>query len=107
MPAIEAITPARIESRPSEIATLYRELLIGVTSFFRDREVFDALGDAGIVEDVDLAFVDGSRGDALGALRVVPEAVAAGNVATAASLHGQCLATVAAHANDDAIGEER
>jgi len=39
-----------IESRPSEIATLYRELLIGVTSFFRDREVFDALGDAGLAD---------------------------------------------------------
>lgn len=39
-----------IESRPSEIATLYRELLIGVTSFFRDREVFDTLAEGGLSE---------------------------------------------------------
>jgi two-component system CheB/CheR fusion protein len=32
-----------MESKPSEVTTLYRELLIGVTSFFRDREVFDLL----------------------------------------------------------------
>lgn len=32
-----------LESRPSEVSTLYRELLIGVTSFFRDREVFDEI----------------------------------------------------------------
>ena len=30
---------------PSETATLYRELLIGVTNFFRDSEVFDLLAD--------------------------------------------------------------
>ncbi|MHC1743800.1 MAG: chemotaxis protein CheB [Syntrophobacteraceae bacterium] len=34
-----------LESRSGEVMTLYRELLIGVTSFFRDREVFDELGD--------------------------------------------------------------
>lgn len=39
-----------IESRPSEISTLYRELLIGVTSFFRDRDVFEALVDGGLAE---------------------------------------------------------
>ncbi|MFN3307708.1 MAG: chemotaxis protein CheB [Anaerolineales bacterium] len=32
-----------LESHPSEVIALYRELLIGVTSFFRDREVFDEL----------------------------------------------------------------
>ena len=32
-----------MEANPSEVSTLYRELLIGVTSFFRDREVFDEL----------------------------------------------------------------
>ena len=30
-----------IMSNPSELTTLYRELLIGVTSFFRDQEAFD------------------------------------------------------------------
>ena len=30
-----------ILSNPSELTTLYRELLIGVTSFFRDQEAFD------------------------------------------------------------------
>lgn len=34
-----------LENRPGEVSTLYRELLIGVTSFFRDREVFDTLGE--------------------------------------------------------------
>lgn len=34
-----------LENRPGEVTTLYRELLIGVTSFFRDREVFDELGE--------------------------------------------------------------
>lgn len=33
-----------LESSPGEVATLYRELLIGVTSFFRDRDVFMELG---------------------------------------------------------------
>ncbi|GFK95332.1 Chemotaxis protein methyltransferase [Fundidesulfovibrio magnetotacticus] len=33
-----------LESSPGEVSTLYRELLIGVTSFFRDREVFTELG---------------------------------------------------------------
>jgi two-component system CheB/CheR fusion protein len=32
-----------MENYPGEVMTLYRELLIGVTSFFRDREVFDEL----------------------------------------------------------------
>ncbi len=30
-----------LENRPQETTTLYRELLIGVTNFFRDREAFD------------------------------------------------------------------
>ncbi len=33
-----------MESYQGEIASLYRELLIGVTSFFRDREAFEILG---------------------------------------------------------------
>lgn len=32
-----------LESYPKEISTLYNELLIGVTSFFRDQEAFDFL----------------------------------------------------------------
>ena len=32
-----------MEVHPGEVTTLYRELLIGVTNFFRDREVFDEL----------------------------------------------------------------
>jgi len=32
-----------MENYSTEVTTLYRELLIGVTSFFRDREVFDEL----------------------------------------------------------------
>jgi two-component system CheB/CheR fusion protein len=32
-----------LEVRSGEVNTLYRELLIGVTSFFRDREVFDEI----------------------------------------------------------------
>jgi two-component system, chemotaxis family, CheB/CheR fusion protein len=32
-----------LEERPGEISSLYRDLLIGVTSFFRDREAFEAL----------------------------------------------------------------
>ncbi len=32
-----------LEVHPAEVGALYRELLIGVTSFFRDREVFDEL----------------------------------------------------------------
>ena len=31
------------EQTPSEIAALYREMLIGVTSFFRDPQVMSAL----------------------------------------------------------------
>jgi len=34
---------AFILNNPSELTTLYRELLIGVTSFFRDQEAFDFL----------------------------------------------------------------
>lgn len=34
-----------LERYPTEINTLYRELLIGVTSFFRDRETWEYLGD--------------------------------------------------------------
>lgn len=34
-----------LERYPTEIATLYRELLIGVTSFFRDREAWEYLGE--------------------------------------------------------------
>ncbi len=32
-----------LETRPNEVNCLFRELLIGVTSFFRDREVFEEL----------------------------------------------------------------
>nr|MEE4269664.1 chemotaxis protein CheB [Candidatus Krumholzibacteria bacterium] len=32
-----------MENRPSEVMSLYRELLIGVTSFFRDPDVWEAL----------------------------------------------------------------
>ncbi|HHP7235228.1 MAG TPA: chemotaxis protein CheB [Desulfobacterales bacterium] len=32
-----------MEAHPAEISSLYRELLIGVTSFFRDRQVFESL----------------------------------------------------------------
>lgn len=32
-----------LELHPSEVTTLYRELLIGVTSFYRDRAVFDTI----------------------------------------------------------------
>ncbi len=34
-----------MESYPKEVSALYRELLIGVTNFFRDPEAFQALGD--------------------------------------------------------------
>lgn len=34
-----------MERHTGEVLALYRELLIGVTSFFRDREVFDELGE--------------------------------------------------------------
>lgn len=34
-----------LERYPVEVTTLYRELLIGVTSFFRDREAWEYLGD--------------------------------------------------------------
>jgi two-component system, chemotaxis family, CheB/CheR fusion protein len=34
-----------LERYPAEVSTLYRELLIGVTSFFRDREAWEYLGD--------------------------------------------------------------
>lgn len=32
-----------LENNPSEVTNLYRDLLIGVTSFFRDREAYDQL----------------------------------------------------------------
>ncbi|MDX8398207.1 MAG: chemotaxis protein CheB [Mariprofundaceae bacterium] len=32
-----------LESSPAEVGTLYRELLIGVTNFFRDRKAFDLI----------------------------------------------------------------
>ena len=34
-----------LERYPTEVNTLYRELLIGVTSFYRDREAWEHLGD--------------------------------------------------------------
>ena len=34
----------RLEQDPDEVDALYRDLLIGVTQFFRDREAFDILG---------------------------------------------------------------
>ncbi|MBF0528769.1 MAG: chemotaxis protein CheR, partial [Deltaproteobacteria bacterium] len=34
-----------LDSYPREVSTLYRELLIGVTNFFRDREAFEILGE--------------------------------------------------------------
>ncbi len=37
---------AHLRARPSELALLHRELLIGVTRFFRDSSAFDALTDA-------------------------------------------------------------
>ena len=37
----------RLEQDPEEVKGLFRELLIGVTSFFRDPDAFDALGTAG------------------------------------------------------------
>jgi two-component system CheB/CheR fusion protein len=39
-----------MESYPGEVQALYRELLIGVTSFFRDREAFDIIGDKWLPE---------------------------------------------------------
>ncbi len=36
---------AYLQTYPGEAAALYRELLIGVTSFFRDQEVFDRLSE--------------------------------------------------------------
>lgn len=41
---------AVLESNPREVKNLYRELLIGVTSFFRDPEAFDLLGTKGLPE---------------------------------------------------------
>ena len=32
-----------LQSKPSEVENLYKDFLIGVTSFFRDSEVFDSL----------------------------------------------------------------
>ena len=39
-----------LRAEPSEIDVLYEDLLIGVTSFFRDPEVFDALQSTGFRE---------------------------------------------------------
>ena len=39
-----------MESHAGEVQALYRELLIGVTSFFRDREAFELLGEKWIPE---------------------------------------------------------
>lgn len=39
-----------MESYPGEIQALYRELLIGVTSFFRDREAFELIGEKWLPE---------------------------------------------------------
>lgn len=39
-----------LQGYPGEAAALYRELLIGVTSFFRDQEVFDRLAESGLPE---------------------------------------------------------
>ena len=36
-------TCAHLEAHPSEVEALYRDILINVTSFFRDPEVFEAL----------------------------------------------------------------
>ena len=44
-----------LENYPGEITALYRELLIGVTGFFRDREVFEELRNVvmpGIMQDI-------------------------------------------------------
>ncbi len=39
-----------LQENPSEISTLYKEFLIGVTSFFRDPEAFDALKESAVPE---------------------------------------------------------
>ncbi len=44
---------AFLQSYPSEISTLFRELLIGVTRFFRDREAFDAIREKCLPEILD------------------------------------------------------
>lgn len=44
-----------LKSCPGELSTLYRELLIGVTSFFRDKEVFRILSEQWIPELVENA----------------------------------------------------
>jgi len=41
---------AYLQTYPGEAAALYRELLIGVTSFFRDQEAFDRLAESGLPE---------------------------------------------------------
>ena len=41
---------AFLASRPGEVAALYRELLIGVTSFFRDQSAFDRLSQLALPE---------------------------------------------------------
>ncbi len=44
---------AYMQSYPAEISTLFRELLIGVTRFFRDREAFDTLSTKYLPEILD------------------------------------------------------
>ena len=41
---------AFLSNRPGEVVALYRELLIGVTSFFRDQEAFDRLAQIALSE---------------------------------------------------------
>ncbi|HSN98182.1 MAG TPA: chemotaxis protein CheB [Candidatus Nanopelagicales bacterium] len=43
----------QLRENPAELASLYKDLLIGVTGFFRDREAFARLGDQVIPELVD------------------------------------------------------
>ena len=42
-----------LHGNPSEVENLYKDLLIGVTSFFRDKEVFESIGDAPSLKFVD------------------------------------------------------
>ncbi|MBK8510301.1 MAG: chemotaxis protein CheB [Candidatus Competibacter sp.] len=41
---------AFLSNHPGEVVALYRELLIGVTSFFRDQDAFDRLAQLGLTE---------------------------------------------------------
>ncbi|MGM0552256.1 MAG: chemotaxis protein CheB [Pseudomonadota bacterium] len=50
-----------LERNPGEVNTLYRELLIGVTSFFRDRETWDYLEESVLPEMVETAGNNGLR----------------------------------------------